>query len=122
MARCTTEPVYRLENTLASLWNGLSYRSGAVKPDGPFERRFPKTDYFFRSGFGEWHGSSSPNDDHWEFRKFRNLGREYLIESARERAKEMAVFAIVILAAAWPVIYMIFSVVQLLLKGRPLDH
>jgi len=93
-----------------------------VKPGGPFEQRFPKTEWHFSSGFGEWHGYSSPNDDHWEFRNFRNLGREYLIESARERAKEMAVFAVVIVAAAWPVVYMIFSVVQLLLKGRPLDQ
>jgi len=94
-----------------------------VKPGGPFEpKRFPKTDYFFHSGFSHWRGSSWSNDDQWEYRRFHNLGREYLIESARERAKEMAVFSVVILAAAWPVIYMIISVVQLLLKGRPLDH
>jgi hypothetical protein len=93
-----------------------------VKPSGPFDRRFPKTDCFFHSGYGDWRGYSSPNDDQWEFRNFRNLGREYLIESARERAKEMAVFAVVILAAAWPVVYMIISVVQLLIKGRPLDR
>ena len=94
-----------------------------MKPGGPFERKqFPQTDCFFHSGSSEWRGSSWSNDDRWEFRNFRNLGREYFIESARERAKEMAVFAVLILTAAWPVVYMIFSVVELLLKGRPLDH
>jgi len=46
-----------------------------------------------------------------------NLGREYLIEAARERAKEMAVFGILLLAAAWPVIAMIVEVVRFY-KGR----
>jgi len=40
-----------------------------------------------------------------------------LIESAREYAKEMAVFAIILAAAAWPVIYMIITVVQLYWKN-----
>jgi hypothetical protein len=44
------------------------------------------------------------------------------MESARERAKEMAVFAVVLVAAAWPVIYMIVMVVKLLSKGQPLDN
>jgi hypothetical protein len=44
-----------------------------------------------------------------------------MLESARERAKEMYVFALVMLTAAWPVGYMIYSVVKLLLRGRPLD-
>lgn len=42
--------------------------------------------------------------------------------SARERATEMVVFALVVLASAWPVIYMVITVVKLLLKGRPLDQ
>jgi hypothetical protein len=93
-----------------------------VKPSGPFERtKFPKTDYFFHAGFGGGHGCP-PNDDWWELHRFHNLGREFLIEAARERAKEMAVFALVVVASAWPVIYMIISVVKLLLKGRPLDN
>jgi hypothetical protein len=33
----------------------------------------------------------------------------------------MTVFAAVVIASAWPVIYMIVTVVKLLLKGRPLD-
>jgi hypothetical protein len=45
-----------------------------------------------------------------------------LIEAARERAKEMAVFAIILIAAAWPVIYMIVTVVQLLRKGQRFDR
>ena len=44
-----------------------------------------------------------------------------MIEAARERAKEMVVFAFVVLTAAWPVVYMIVSVVKLLSRGRPLD-
>jgi hypothetical protein len=33
----------------------------------------------------------------------------------------MAVFAVVVIASAWPVIYMIVSVIEILRKGRPLD-
>lgn len=86
--------------------------------------RFPLTDYCFRSNFGNWRGYSSPfdGDDGSEVRKFHNFSREFLQESARERAKEMAVFVIVVLASAWPVIYMVVTVVKLLLKGRPLGN
>ena len=42
--------------------------------------------------------------------------------SAHERATEMVAFAFVVLASAWPVIYMVITVVKLLLKGRPLDQ
>lgn len=98
--------------------------SKGVKPTCQFRKReFPQTDYFFRSGLDYWHNYSSSNDgdDRWEFHTRYNLGREYLIESARERTKEAVVFAAVVIASAWPVIYMIISVVQLLLKGRPLQ-
>jgi hypothetical protein len=84
------------------------------------KRRFPLTDYFFQSGFNKWRGYSSPYDD--EFRKFHNLRREFLLECARENKKEMVVFALVVLTAAWPVIYMVVTVVTLLLKGRPLTE
>ena len=91
-----------------------------MKPNFQFyDHRFPRTDYFFQSGAGRWHGYW-PNDD-GEFRRY-NLGREYLIEAARERVKEMVVFAIILAAAAWPVIYMIVSVVQLLHKGQSPDR
>lgn len=91
-----------------------------MKPKCQFEdSRFPRTDFFFQSRAGSWHGYW-PNDDD-EFRRF-NLGREYLIEAARERVKEMVVFAIILAAAAWPVIYMIVSVVQLLHKGQSPDR
>jgi hypothetical protein len=98
-----------------------------MKPQPPFssgKRRLPATDYSFHSGLRDW-GSSffSPHD--WEDRKhlrtFHRLSREFLMESARERAWEMVVFGFVVVASAWPVIYMIISVVKLLLKGRPLD-
>ena len=84
------------------------------------KRRVPLTDYFFQSGFSGWRGYSSwPGD---ESRKFHNLRRELLLECAREQKKEMFVFALVVLTAAWPVIYTVVTVVQLLLKGRPLTE
>jgi hypothetical protein len=88
------------------------------------KKRFPLTDYFFHSGIGEWRGYSSPfdGDEGSESRKFHSFSREFLMESARERAKEMAVFLLVILTSAWPVIYMVVTVVKLLRKGRPLDN
>jgi hypothetical protein len=95
-----------------------------MKPTCPStagERRFPLTDYFFHSGTGGWRGYSSSfdGDDRSEFRTFYNLRREFMIESARERAREMAVFGVVVVASAWPVIYMVITVVKLLSKGRP---
>ena len=80
--------------------------------------RFPLTDYFFQSGFGEWHGYSSPYDGDDEFRRFHNFSREFLREAARERAKEMVVFGFLVLISAWPVVYMVVTVVKLLMKGR----
>ena len=44
------------------------------------------------------------------------------MESARERAKEMAVFALVVVVTAWPVIYMVVTVVKLLSQGQPLGN
>jgi hypothetical protein len=88
-----------------------------MKPTCQFttgNRRFPQTDYFFHAGFGDWRGYSSPSDG--ESRRFHNLSREFLLESAREQKKELAVFALVGLTAAWPVIYMVVMVVQLLLR------
>jgi hypothetical protein len=94
-----------------------------VKPRCQFDQAtFPRTDYFFHSGTGRWHGHSSPNDDRWEFRTGYNLSREYLIQSAREWVKEMVAFSLIIIASAWPVIYMIVSVVQLLHRTQPLDR
>ena len=95
-----------------------------MKPTSQFgTRKFPQTDCFFQSGHGRWQGfwSSSDGDDRWEFRNRYNLGREYLIEAAREWKKEAIVFAMVVLASAWPVIYMVVSVIQLLIKGHPLQ-
>jgi hypothetical protein len=87
-----------------------------VKPQPPFVRNAsPKTDWSFQHGPSRWDGYSG---DEWDFGRHHNLGREYLIESARERAKEMAVFGIILVAAAWPVIYMIVTVVQVLHKAH----
>ena len=95
-----------------------------MKPTSQFDgpQRLPRTDYFFHSGFGDWRGNSSPDhgDGRSESRKFHKLSCEFLVEAARERTKEMTVFAFVVLAAMWPVIYMVFTVAELLIKGRPL--
>ncbi len=88
-----------------------------MKPKAQFDdKQFPRTDCFFQARGGRWRGYGG--DENWNFRRY-NLGREYLIESARERAKEMVVFAIILAAATWPMIYAIITIVQLLHKGRP---
>ncbi len=96
-----------------------------MKPTSPSagKKRFPQTDYFFHSGFAQWRWQSSPYDGKGrsEFRTFYNLRREFRIEAARELAKEMVAFALILFAAAWPVIYMLVTVVKLLSKGRPLQ-
>jgi hypothetical protein len=104
-------------------WNDPSYGRKPMKPtcqSASDKQPFPLTDCFFQSGFGEWRGYSSPydGDDESELRRFHNFSREFLLESARERAKEMAVFALIVVASAWPVIYMIVTVAKLLWKGR----
>lgn len=81
-----------------------------MKPHSQFEDgRFPKIDSFFQAYSGRWHGWNDNDPYHPH-----NLGRQYLIESARERAKEMAAFGIILIAAAWPVIYMLITVWQVL--------
>jgi hypothetical protein len=97
-----------------------------MKPRSPStagKGRFPRTDYFFHSGFGHGRGHfwSSDGEDGSRFSNLFNLGREYRIEAARERAREMAAFAVIVLTSAWPVIYMIVTVVKLLSKSRPLN-
>lgn len=95
-----------------------------MKPSWPLaigKRRFPITDCFFQSGIADWAGYSSPFDDEGgpHSRNFHDFSRKLLMESARERAREMVVFALVIVVSAWPVVYMIITVVKLLSKGRP---
>ena len=98
-----------------------------MKPPAPSVNRrgsWPLIDCFFHAGLENWRGYSSPFDgeDRSDVRRFHAFSREFLRESARERAREMIVFGLVVLASAWPVIYMIISVVKLLIKGRPLDQ
>ncbi len=119
-------PSLRLDSMWQFARNGVSSGSQAMKPAAPSDSinaRFPRTDWFLRSGIENWRGYASPyeGDDRRALRNFHSLHREFLIEAGRERAKEMAVFAIVMLVAAWPVVYMIISVVKLLAKGRPLE-
>jgi hypothetical protein len=98
-----------------------------MKPPAPFvnaRSSWPATDCFFHAGLENWRGgSSSPFDgeDRSAVRRFHAFSREFLLESARERTREAIVFALVVAASAWPVIYMVISVVKLLVRGRPLD-
>jgi len=97
-----------------------------MKPQPPFSPgrwRRPATDCCFHSAFRDWGGrfSSPDGDGRYHLRTFHRLSRDLILESARERAWEMFVFGLVVLASAWPVVYMVISVVKLLLRGRPLD-
>lgn len=90
-----------------------------MKPTAPDDPRcFPRTDWCFHAGFGEWRGESwsSSGDDDW--RRFHRFSREFLVESARERAREMAVFAVVVAAAVWPLAYMMITVFKVLMKNH----
>jgi hypothetical protein len=110
---------------VAPWWHLSGYSEKSMKPMGPSEgARVPLTDYSFHSDMSRWRGFWGPFGDEgaWERKKFYDFTREFLRESARERAKEMAVFALVVLAAAWPVGYMVVTVIKLLLKGHPLDQ
>src|SRR4029434_8837473 len=99
-----------------------------MKPRSPStggKGQFPHTDYFFHSGFGQLRGGDFlryGGEDRYGVRNFYNLAREFRIEAARERAREMAVFALIVLTSASPVLYMVVTVVKLLSKGRPIDH
>src|SRR5438067_1381642 len=66
-----------------------------MKPKSPCEIRkcrFPQTDCFFRSDMGEWREYwPTPGDEgESDQRKFYDFTREFLRESARERAKRMS--------------------------------
>ena len=87
-----------------------------MKPSSQFEdRRFPRTDSFFQAYDGQWHGFW-PEDN--ESPRRHNLGRQYLVEAARERAKEMAVLGIILFASAWPTILVIIEVTRLYKSHR----
>ena len=108
------------------IWNDPSFGLDAMKPIGPLSRAgtaFPKTDCCFHARIPDWGGYSSPYDgeERSEIRRFHQLNRDCLLESAKERSREMFVFGLVVLTSAWPVIYMVVTVVKLLLKGPPLQ-
>ena len=87
-----------------------------MKPHFQFDKpRFPRTDYFFQSGADRWFGNWSNGDG--EFRR-HNVGREYLIEAARERTKEMAVLCILLFSAAWPTVLVMIEVARLYKNHR----
>ena len=81
-----------------------------MKPICQFEKRqFPQTDCFFQASRDRWDGYSGEG---WDFGG-PNLGRDYLVEAARERAKEMIVLGILLCAAAWPTVLVIVEVFRL---------
>jgi hypothetical protein len=84
--------------------------------------RFPRIESCFLSGLGDWHGFSSSSDgyDSTPVRRFHNFSREFLTESAREQKREAFVLGLIVLTSAWPVIYMVITVVKLLSQGHPL--
>lgn len=81
-----------------------------MKPICQFEEGgFPRTDCFFQTYAGRWHGW----DDGEPFRRRENLGREYLVEAARERTKDMVVLGILLFASVWPIILVMIEVARL---------
>jgi hypothetical protein len=78
--------------------------------------RPPRVECFFQSGSGFSVGYSPNNDGH---RRFHNLSREFLTESAREQKRELFVLSLIVLACAWPVISMVVTVVQLICTRHP---
>jgi hypothetical protein len=97
-----------------------------MKPVSPSQKPagFPRTDFCFQSDLTSWRGFWSPSGDEGESdgRRFYNFTREFLLESARERAKEMAVFGLMVVVAAWPVGYMVYIVVKLLIRDHLFDR
>jgi hypothetical protein len=61
-----------------------------------------------QSGFDPSRGYSSPYDG--ESRRFYNLSRQFLEESAREQKRELFVLGLIVLACAWPIISMFIAV------------
>jgi hypothetical protein len=97
-----------------------------MKPSPPFARprRFPATDFCFQSDLNDWRGSSWPgggDDEDSPARRFNEFNREFRREANRERNREWRMFALMMLIVAWPVFYMVYSVIRLLLTGNPLD-
>lgn len=80
-------------------------------------RTLPCPGYFFQSGCNFSLGFSSPHDD--ENRRFRNLSRQFLSESAREQKRELFVLSLLALVSAWPLISMVVTVVQLYSRPHP---
>ena len=83
---------------------------------GDFADRSRDFGNFFQSGSGFLVGYS-PNDD--GHRRFHNLSREFLAESAREQKREFFVLMLIVLASAWPVLWMIITVVHLICTRHP---
>jgi hypothetical protein len=91
------------------VWNDPSFGVETVKPKSEFEgARFPRTDCFFQAYAGGWHGWG----DDQPIRR-PNLGREYLVKSARERTKELIVLGILLIAGAWPTVLVMLEVFRL---------
>lgn len=78
--------------------------------------RFPIVHACFQGNFRDWRSSSWPGgDDDSPARRFSRFNRELLAESRRERQREMLVFGVIMLVAAWPVGAMVWNLVSLFL-------
>ena len=98
----------QLPRSSQSDFDGQSRRSLA-----PGARHFGN---FFQSGSGFLVGYSPNNDGR---RRFHNLSRQFLTESAREQKRELFVLSLIVLASAWPVLSMIITVVRLICTRHP---
>ena len=79
--------------------------------------RYPRCDYRLQSGADFSGGFASPYDD--GNRRFYNLSRECLAESAREQKCELLVLSLIGLACAWPFISMVVAVLHLYSSPHP---
>jgi hypothetical protein len=96
-----------------------------MKPQPPFARGkshpFPFVDVCFQGDFSDWRGSSWPgggDDGDSPARRFSRFNCELLRESRRERQREMIVFSVIMVLAAWPVFWMVWSLISVLLHGH----
>jgi hypothetical protein len=94
-----------------------------MKPPPPFARgksdHFPMVEVCFQGDFSDWRSSSwSDGDDDSPARRFSRFNCELLRESQRERQRELVVFGVVMVLSAWPVLWMVWSLISVLLHGH----
>ena len=96
---------------------GVHRNRGAGEERKVKTHRFPRSEYRLQSGADFSGGFASPYDD--SNRRFYNLSRECLAESAREQKCELLVLSLIGLACAWPFVAMILAVLHLYGSPHP---